>query len=65
MLCLVTCSLQLTCVGMLKGGGGVVSFLACCHVDHYTVVWYKIWLLFLALLTVILDYNGSLGVLEM
>jgi hypothetical protein len=66
MLCLVTCNLQLTCVDMLKGGGGgVMLFLACCRVGHiYIIVWYKIWSLFLALLTVILDYRGSLGGLE-
>jgi hypothetical protein len=32
MLCLVTCNLRLTCVGMLRGE--VVLFLTCCRVDH-------------------------------
>jgi hypothetical protein len=32
--------------------------------EIFTIVWYKIWLLLLPLLTVILDYRGSLAVIE-
>jgi hypothetical protein len=63
MLCMVMCGLQLACGGMLGGGSCVIFSLVVVQIT-YTIVWYKIWL-FLTLLTVILDYHGSLGVLEM
>jgi hypothetical protein len=64
MLCLVTCNLRLTCVGMLEGGGGVISRFLSCR-SHILLYGIKSGCYFLAFLTVILDYHGSLGVLEL